>query len=193
MPYTIPYESGTFRPPSAIIPGNDESAEPVEFELVPAEGEDQARLKSVIYATAGMANQQWGPEIQRTVIEAFRSAKGLFDQTVPVVRNLSVPYALAVRAGLVEAPAPGRKATETPAEVPVRTGRDFTKVQGFMPPLAFLLAMEIAKLGRGVDLDARFFEPASTRSEASDPAASSTAPGAPSPPAAAATAESPTP
>ena len=91
MALHIPYHQHTFRPQHAAGQGD----RPVEFDLAPAEGPDQARLKSILFGTAGLVGggegqrQDWSPATQDAVIAALEKAYN--ERPVSLVRLI---YAL---------------------------------------------------------------------------------------------------
>lgn len=164
MSYQIPYSEDTFRPEADLIPGNDQADNPVEFDLAPAGGSDLARLKSVLYAAAGLANDgTWSPDMQAAVIAAFETGSPVFDRCVLGIRGFNVPSALAVRVGLlpkvpVKADANGKVAPDPSAPFPIVNGLAFAKIAGFQTALALAVAFEIMKISKQVEaLDPRFF------------------------------------
>lgn len=180
MSYQIPYDTDTWKPGDDLIPGNTHADNPVEFDLAPAGGPDLARLKSVLYASAGLTNEGvWSPDMQAAVIGAFDTGADVFERCVTAVRGYTVPAALAVRVGLlmklpVIADADGHVRPDPQAPVPVTTGHEFAKVAGFQTAMALSLAFEIMKLSRQVArLDARLFVRPSGSSSAGTPDAPS--------------------
>jgi hypothetical protein len=164
MSYQIPYESATFTPDDDLIPGNAKADNPVVFEIVPAGGSDLARLKSVLYASAGLtAEGTWSPEMQAAVIGSFDLGAAVFERCVTSVRGLSIPAVLAVRVGLlaeipVRANDKGQVRPDPNAPVPITTGPEFTKIVPFQTALALTLCFEIMKISRQVErLDDRLF------------------------------------
>ena len=165
MSHQIPYATDTFRPVSDLIPGNETANNPVEFDLVPAEGSDLARLKSVMFAAAGLVNTStWTPEMQEAVIRAFETGAPAFVNKVEAVRGLTVPARLAKRVGIIqELPTHVPEGTTAPvpnpkAPVPVLHGLSFSKVCGFVPAMALHVAMKIVDLSAQAEaIDPRFF------------------------------------
>lgn len=165
MSHQIPYSTDTFRPVSDLIPGNETNENPVEFDLVPAEGADLARLKSIMFASAGLVNTStWTPEMQEAVIRAFETGKAAFIQTIEAIRGLTIPAALAKRVGIIqELPTHVPEGTTSPvpnpkAPVPVLHGLSFAKICGFVPAMALHVAMKIVDLsGKAEAIDPRFF------------------------------------
>lgn len=165
MSYQIPYDTDTWKPDNDLIPGNAHADNPVEFDLAPAGGPDLARLKSVIYASAGLTNEGvWSPDMQAAVIAAFESGAEVFQRCVTAIRGFTVPAALAVRVGLltkipVAADAEGQVRPDHKAPVPITTGYEFAKIAGFQTALSLAAAFEIMKISRQVtSLDPRLFE-----------------------------------
>lgn len=164
MSYQIPYDSDTFRPDDDLIPGNSKADNPVEFDIVPAGGPDLARLKSILYASAGLTTERvWSPDMQAAVIAAFESGPGVFERCVVGIRGFNVPAALAVRVGLIDkipvrADDAGAVKPDPKAPVPIHTGAEFAKIVGFQTALALTLAFAIMKISRQVEqLDPRLF------------------------------------
>lgn len=168
MALHLSYATKTYIPPENVIPGNTAAQLPVAFELVPAEGPDLARLKSILVATAGLVvDMPWTSELQQIVVSAFQHGSQAFVATVASVRNLTVPAAMAVRVGLIEqlpthVPPGGTEPVPHPeAPVVVRTGEQFARVCSFVSPLAMAVANEILTLTNASGIDARFFVPPS--------------------------------
>lgn len=167
MAYQIPYESATYQPEDALIPGNSEADNPVVFEVVPAEGQDFARLKSVVFASAGLVAETWSEDMQSAVIAAFGTGAAVFERVVTSVQGLSVPAAMALRVGLIteiptRADANGTIKPDPKAPVPIRSGREFSKVCGFMTAVAMGVAFKVLGISREVHgSDPRFFGPRS--------------------------------
>lgn len=164
MSYQIPYESALFRPDDGLIPGNSQADNPVEFDLVPAGGADLARLKSVLFAAAGLTNDGgWSPEMQAATVSAFDHGSGVFERTITGIRGFNIPAAMAVRVGLLTdlpkvADAEGKVRPDPKAPVPVTNGFEFAKVAGFQSALALSVAFEVMKISRQVaNLDPRLF------------------------------------
>lgn len=158
MAYQIPYNDSTFVIPDEVIPGNSKAADPVIFHLSPAQGPDQARLKSIIFATLGVSSQSpdWSKEIQDAVIAAYGRGADVFVRTVDKVEGLTVPGKMAKRAMVI----PPDKADTVPddANIPIRSGSDFALISGFVITMSFQVACEIARITRGLeDTDPRFF------------------------------------
>lgn len=165
MSHQIPYHRDTFRPLSDLVPGNETSDNPVEFDLAPAGGGDLARLKSVVFATTGLVQDgSWTPEVQEAVIRAFETGAPAFVNTVESIRGLTIPAALALRVGIIqELPKhvpPGKAQVEPNPEapIPVVSGLGFAKICGFVPLMAFHVAMKLVALsGKAEAIDPRFF------------------------------------
>lgn len=152
MAVHIPFEKDTFRPTNAMVPGNEDDKNPLEFDLVPAEGPDMVRLKSIIYATLGLVQtNDWTEKAQAEVIGAFKTGQGLFTNTVTGIRNLTVPALLAKQAGLIQ------EVKDEQAQVAITTGAAFSAVSGYMVDLALHVAFRIAELGKKAKVDPRFF------------------------------------
>jgi hypothetical protein len=164
MSYQIPYESAVFKPDNDLIPGNAQADNPVEFDLVPAGGSDLARLKSVLYASAGLVNEgSWSPDMQAATVSAFDSGSGVFERCIVGIRGFNIPAALAVRVGILKdlpkiADGDGKVRPDPKAPVPVTNGFEFAKIAGFQTGLALSVAFEIMKISRQVaSLDSRLF------------------------------------
>lgn len=165
MSYQIPYHRTTFRPVNDLLPGNQDTDNPVEFDLAPAAGADLARIKSVVYATLGLVQgDAWTPDVQEAVIRAFDTGAPAFVNTVEAIRGLTIPAALALRVGIIqELPKhvpPGKSSLEPNPEapVPVVSGLGFSKICGFVPAMALHVAMQIAEISQKTEaVDPRFF------------------------------------
>lgn len=162
--YQIPYYRETLRPISDVIPGNSEADNPVEFDLSPAWGADLARIKSLVYASLGLVSDTgWTPEIQAAVIAAFETGAPAFINTIEAIRGLTIPAAMAVRAGLLaEIPTSVKPGDSGPtpdynAPVPVTTGRQFSLICGSVTPMALHVAMKVSELSQRAQVDPRFF------------------------------------
>jgi len=151
MAYAIPYHRHTFRPVNDQLAGNATADNPVEFDICPAWGADWARIKSIIYASLGLAQDGvWSPEVQHAVIAAFDSGAQAFVNTVEAIRGL-----MAVRAGILPDIPKGQSAD---TQVPVTTGVQFSRICGAVPVIALQVASEIAKLSQEAEaVDPRFF------------------------------------
>ncbi len=175
MAFKLSYRTSTYRPTDDLIPDNSKAAQPVEFDLAPAEGVDLARIKSVIVSNAGLTADGWSSSVQDAVIRSFETAAAAFVNTIDKVRGLSIPPAMAQRVGL---PIP-----EGATEVPIVNGLGFTRVCLFpeMLPLSFQLAAEILKLTNSLTVDPRLFaQPSGSLQPATaDQGADSNAAGAP--------------
>lgn len=141
-----------FRPINDIVPGNQESSDPVEFDLLPAWGGDKARIKSLMFGVLGILGDSWTDEMQQSVIAALdKGASEVFVRTVAAVRGLTIPAIMALRAGILT------KADDPDAKVAIRTGSDFSKIAQAIPGMAFHVAMEINKISDETQQDPRFF------------------------------------
>lgn len=159
MAHTIPYSTAKYQVEDGLIPGNSTSETPVIFHLAPAQGPDKARLRSTLYATAALSTNElsWTAEVQDAVIASFGRGAELFVRCVDKVDNLTVPGAMAKRAGLI--PPDKWEGIPDEAKVPVRSGSDFALVSGYIVALSFAVAMEIAKISNELErLDPRLFE-----------------------------------
>jgi hypothetical protein len=166
MAHQIPYHGDRYQPPNEVIPGNATSDSPVIFHLNAAWGADLARIRSVIQAIGGLADMTtWTPEQQDTVLKAFESAAGAFQNTVARIEGLTVPAAMALRAGLLtelpkRVPAGGGEPQPDPdAPIPVTNGLAFGRIWAAPPvlPMALVVAMKIGELGTEAQIDPRFF------------------------------------
>ncbi len=150
--FEVPYATDTVRIAADLLPGNDTSDNPLEFDIVPPWGPDLARLKSLMLATTGLTDDGWSPAMQELVIKAFETGASAFVNTVTAVRGLSVPRAMALRAGIeIHDPKTQR--------VQITTGVDFSKVCGALQlaPIALHVAFQIVALSKKQDVDPRFF------------------------------------
>lgn len=168
MALHIPYTGDTFRPSSKILPGNDTAEVPLEFDLVPPWGPDLARVKSLIYATLGLIDAaDWRPEVQAAVTRAFDTGAPVFANTITAIRGLTVPAAMAVRAGLLtdlpQTIVDGQARPDHAKPIPITTGQAFSRICGALPALSFQVASELSKLAEQAEraMDPRFFEPPS--------------------------------
>lgn len=158
MAHHIPFHQDTFRP--KFIAGNDRSDTPVEFDLSALGAPDQVRLKGLIYASVALGSRPgWDAQIEAGMIDAFQKAPEVFINGVDAVRNLTVPAAMAVKAGVL-AELPANLPKDHP--VPIVTGKDFARVSVFMPTLAFEVAHRLEQLCDESYIDPRLFEPPST-------------------------------
>lgn len=163
--YRIPFHQETFTPKT--IPGNVEADFPVTFELSMAGGPDHARLKSVLWATGGIAGwsdaaKAWSPEMQASVIAAFKDGPQLFANCVGEIHNLRAPAVLCRRVG-IKTPTKAKDLDD----VPITNGVDFARIVPFMPALGLELAFEIQRLTLHGAVDPRFSEPSSGSDEKS--------------------------
>jgi hypothetical protein len=150
--HQIPYQQKTYRPDDDLIAGNTTASNPVEFDLAPAEGQDMARIKSILVATGGLlAADAWSAEVQRAVISAFETGAPAFNNTVEAIRGLTVPAALAKRVGMID------QVVDPSAQIPVVNGVQFGRVGMFFPVLAMQVAAEIVNLSNHANVDPRFF------------------------------------
>lgn len=155
MSYQIPYHKHLFKLPDVVLPGNSTADNPVEFDLAPAWGADWARIRSIITATIGLSQDGgWSPEMQQMVISAFETGGQAFTNTVEAIRGLTVPMAMALRAGILDA-LPKGSSLDTP--VPVTNGFHFTRICGAVPVIALTVASEVAKLSQKQEVDPRLF------------------------------------
>lgn len=167
MAVHLQYFRDTFRPGDDLIPGNSTSNDPVEFDLVPAEGADLARLKSMLAATVGITQGDWGPTEQAGTIAAYETGPRGFVNTVTAVRGLTVPAAMAVRVGLISQeqmpkhvpPGAAGPVANDQAQIPITNGFMFSRVCGFMELLALTLQVvaQIVNLSNKAQIDHRFF------------------------------------
>lgn len=166
--FTIPFSEDTIRIPDDVIPGNSTAPQPVEFDICPAGGPDQARLRSLVYADLGLISTgEWSPATQDAVLKAFETSGPVFDRTVDRVRGLTVPAALAHKVGILmtipEGQNPqdpsGPQIPNRQAKIPILTGAHFGLVAGYMPALAFHVGLAILKLTQKAgDIDPRFLD-----------------------------------
>lgn len=153
MAVHIPFAEFVYRPTNDRVAGNETDPNPIEFVLVPAEGPDLVRLKSIIYATLGLAQtSSFTAETQRDVIDAFKTGRDLFVNTVLSIRGLTVPASLAHRYGIID-----ERPADPAAPVAIVTGAAFAKVCGFDLALALGVAYKIADLVKTTAADGRFF------------------------------------
>jgi hypothetical protein len=158
MAYHLPFKGDTFRPLNDVIPGNETDPNPVEFDIVPAEGPDLARLKSIIFADLGLIQDgNWDPSTQESVIRAFETGAPVFIRTVEAIRGLTIPKRLARKVGIVPPLADGQVDPDPQEPVPVLNGLAFTKVCGYMAALALHVAFKITSLSASLEIDPRFF------------------------------------
>lgn len=157
MAHEIPLTRSPYKVDDAIIPGNSTSETPVIFHLSPAGGADLARIKSIVVATLGLTHDAlWNADTQKTVAAAFQSAPNLFNDTVEEIEHLSVPCWMAKKKLLI--PNDKHKDFKDDAQFPITTGVQFSIICGYVPGMAFVVAMEIAKLSKAAEeMDARFF------------------------------------
>lgn len=170
MAYLIPFHRVVYRP--RALPGNLDAATPVEFELSAVGGADLVRLKTLVYALGALGlAQEWTPELQTNVLEAFRTGPSVFVHGIDRIRHYAAPLALAHKAGIL-ASLPEGADPETP--YPITTGEQFAKLAGYQVVLALEIALEIARLSDEADIDPRFFG-SSTTSPATSAAPNGTA------------------
>lgn len=152
--FTIPFTQHQGYRPKSII-GNATSDAPVEFDLIMADGPNQARVKSLIQATTGLTLDlaQWTPEIQRNVVSALAQCSELFIGTVGAIRNFKAPAQLCRMVAIKV----DDKAKDDD-EIPIDTGVKFSRVATYIPILALELAFEISSITNKAQIDPRFFE-----------------------------------
>jgi hypothetical protein len=161
MSYHVPFHEQDYVPKS--IKGNAESQTPVRFYLSAAGGPDLARVKSIIHATRALALERtWSPQVQESVTAAFKHGADVFVKTVDRIDNLTVPMALALKAGLVALPAKGAPALDRAAPFAIDTGDKFSKICGWLSILAFEVAMQIGIMSDEANPDPRFFGSSTT-------------------------------
>jgi hypothetical protein len=157
----IPYDPSIFRPSNAHVPGNETDENPVVFSLVPAWGPDLARIRSVMFASQNLVHDRdWSPGMQDAVIAAFDTGSAAFVNTVTEISGLTVPAAMALRAGiLMELPIGADGKPNPKAQVAVPNGLQFGRLTGALPALALLVAFEISKISAEAErtMDPRFF------------------------------------
>jgi len=185
--YQIPFHRDNDFTPQFSIPGNATSDTPVSMELFMAAGADQARVKSLLAASAGLTTglERWTPAMQQNVVAALHNGCDLFVATVGTIRNLTAPALLCRR---VQLQVPEKAADDDP--IPIDTGVKFSRVAPYLPLVALEVAFEISKLTNKSHIDSRFFGSPSG-SPASTKRPSGSARGARKPNAAAATAANP--
>lgn len=150
MAHQVPFNEDTYRP--LAIKGNADSDRPVEFDLSQVGDTDQARVKSLITAFDELNfSKQWNADIQKRVVACLREGRQVFVNGIDAIRNLTVPYKLAVKAGLA---APG---DERKAPVAITNGHEFAAIAAYQQVLAIEIAMQIGKLCKEGDIDPRFF------------------------------------
>ncbi len=179
--HKIPYHRfPNFRPGIDLIPGNDAADNPVEFDLAPAWGPDLARIRSIVTASIGLTQDaEWSAQIQNMVIAAFETGAPAFVNTVEAVRGLTIPAAMALRAGLIqEMPkVPGTLTPDYDQHVPVTSGLAFSKICGAVPAMALIVAMKIMEISAKTEVDPRFFVQPSGSGATAMPAATATGAG----------------
>lgn len=161
----IPYTGDKFRIPDSLAPGNSVAERPILFHLEPAWGPDLARIKSVIFATAGLVNTtDWSPDMQSAVTEAFGHGQLAFINTITQIEGLTIPARMAQRAGLLEnlptkVGADGQAVPDPDAPFPITTGRHFAAIcgSGSVLALSMTVAAKIASLSEDALIDPRFF------------------------------------
>lgn len=174
MAFEVPYSTDTFRPViDDIVPGNATADDPLEFDIAPAWGGDLARLKSVVFATVGLAQDgDWSPATQAAVIKAFETGAVAFVNTITAIRGLRIPAAMAIRAGILVGTPPGGPG----AKVQVTTGEQFSRICGALTGTALHVATAIIKLSGKNEVDPRLFvQPSGSGGQGTQPARTSTA------------------
>lgn len=174
MAYEIPYHKSLYKIPDMVIDGNSTADNPVEFDLAPAWGPDWARIRSIIQATIGLAQDgTWDEATQQMVIASFEQGGQAFSNTVEAIRGLSVPAAMAIRAGILDELKPGQTLA---TQIPITNGRQFSRICGALPTMALCVASEIAKLSNKGEVDPRLFvQPSGSGSQATKAPKPSTA------------------
>lgn len=157
MAYEIPLTREELIIPDELIPNNSKAQVPVKFHLSPAADADQARVKSILIATTGLAGDgAWSPEAQKAIISAFKTGADLFVRTVEKIDGLTVPGWVAKKHALLPAkdfPSLGDKAPFS-----IETGAQFSQVYGYVLSIALLVAFHIGKLSNQAEgIDPRFF------------------------------------
>lgn len=185
MAFHVPYATDKQKIPNGLIAGNEAADNPVEFDISPAWGADLARLKSVVIALTGVADERdlsvgnWTPAMQEAVIKAFETGAPAFINTVTAIRGLTIPVPMALRAGIIPAVPPSGPATL----VPITTGEEFSRICGHseLTGIALFLAFKIVALTGKQDIDTRFFaQPSGSGGPGTQPATTTTAGSAPS-------------
>lgn len=150
MSHTVNYKTDTYKVEDGLIPGNSVAENPVEFDIAPAWGSDLSRVKAILYASIGVvSDQDWTRQVQDAVESSFENGAKCFVNTVTEIRGLSIPAAMAKRAGLLVPPNADR--------IPITTGEQFSRIAGAMTGIAFAVAMKITTLTGNQEVDARFF------------------------------------
>jgi hypothetical protein len=161
MAYKIPYHQfPDFRPTNDLIPGNQQADNPVSFDLAPAWGPDLARLRSIVAGSMGLVqDQDWSPAVQQAVVAALENGQSAFVNTVTAVRGLTIPAAMALRAGLIGALplVPGTTDPDPAAAVPVLDGFGFSRICGAVPAMACHVALKIMEISAKSEVDPRLF------------------------------------
>lgn len=158
MAYQIPFSQSRYVVPDNIVPGNAKAENPVVFYLSPAQGPDQARLKSIVFATLGVSstNPDWSKEMQDAVIAAYARGADVFVRTIDKIEGLTVPGLMAKRAMVI--PPDQAESIQDSASIPIKSGSDFAMISGYVITMSFQVACEIARITRGLeDTDPRFF------------------------------------
>ena len=151
--YTIPFNQETYRAQS--IPGNATAEKPVEFVLSQVGGEDLVKLKGLVFASSVLAHvKSWQKEMSAGAIDAFQKAPSFFVSGIDEIRNLSVPFALAKKAGIAPDMKDGESAPDT---VAIRAGGQFAAISPFVIVLALEVAMKLAEISQASEIDTRFF------------------------------------
>ena len=154
MAYHVPFTEEEYVPHS--ITGNRDAAAPVRFWLSAPAGPDLARLKSIIFATGGLGQDaEWTEQLARDTAAAFVHGADVFVKTVDRIEGLTVPAAMAIKAGLLQDDPKTPIRRDTP--IAIDTGAKFARVCGWLTLLAFEISLEVARLSREVDADPRFF------------------------------------
>lgn len=163
MAFHVPYHTKTVTPPNDMVPGNLESDNPCQFDIAPAWGADLARIKSIVFAATGLVQiQDWSGPIQDAVIAAFGSGAPAYINTVTAIRGLTIPAAMAYRAGLLkDLPTKvlegGQVVPDPEAPYAVTSGVAFSMICGALPAMGLYVASEIASISEKAEADARFF------------------------------------
>lgn len=179
----IPYSQDIYRLPDALSPGNSVTEQPIQFTLEPAWGPDLARIKSVIFATAGLVQfSDWSPDMQNAVTEAFEHGARAFINTITKIEGLTIPALMAKRAGLIPAlptkVVDGQPVPDPQAPVPILDGLAFSKIcgSGSVLALSMSVAARIASLSEDAQVDPRFFaQPSGSGGPETRPATATTA------------------
>jgi hypothetical protein len=156
----LPPSSRTSGPRTTWCPGNEQADNPVEFDLAPAWGAGPGPDQVHRPGSMGLVqDQDWSPAVQQAVVAALETGQSAFVNTVEAVRGLTMPAAMALRAGLIPA-LPLMPGTANPD--PRRRSRctDGLRVQPDLRRGAgdgVHVALKIAEISAKSEVDPRFF------------------------------------